>query len=332
MASQKRRQNVSNRGHVTPNQETDWDALIATHDAAQIRGHLQSELSDLVTTWKKRLKGYSFIILYKDESIDDADRDKLYMALESASARQKTDILLIIVSNGGFIAPAYQISKVCREWAKERFIVAAPRQAKSAATLIALGADQVHMGPLSHLGPVDPQFEWGSGVSMEDSLNSITRRVKENPSQAVAEMWSTYLQGQLPIGAIGEYERTVIACAQYAERLLISGKSDKSRAERIAQHLVYEYKNHGFVIDSAEAIEIFGDSSVVTSSNELAFSEDVYRIISKVENQLKGTVDHEQGIMFTGIDVVGSVEDGVDVQSTSFASMLRKSTKEKDSE
>jgi len=42
MASQKRRRNATNKGHVTPNQETDWDALIASHDAAQIRGHLMS--------------------------------------------------------------------------------------------------------------------------------------------------------------------------------------------------------------------------------------------------------------------------------------------------
>ena len=150
------------------------------HSEVQIRGHLQSELSAIVKTWKKSLKGYSLIILYKDELIEDSDRDKLYRALEKASVNQKTDILLIVVSNGGYAEPAYQISKICREWARDKFIVAAPRHAKSAATLITLGADQVHMGPLSHLGPVDPQFEWGAGVAMEDSLKSITRQVKES--------------------------------------------------------------------------------------------------------------------------------------------------------
>ncbi len=35
-------------------------------------------------------------------------------------------------------------------------MVSVPRRAKSAATLISLG-DEIHMGELSELGPIDPQ-------------------------------------------------------------------------------------------------------------------------------------------------------------------------------
>ena len=41
------------------------------------------------------------------------------------------------------------------------------------------------------------------------------------------------------------------------------------------------------MIDSEEAIEIFGEASVVVSSNELSFSEEVYRVIRNVEIGLK---------------------------------------------
>jgi ClpP class serine protease len=40
-----------------------------------------------------------------------------------------------------------------------RLVVVVPDQAKSAATLIALGADEILMGPASDLGPIDPQIE-----------------------------------------------------------------------------------------------------------------------------------------------------------------------------
>lgn len=42
-----------------------------------------------------------------------------------------------------------------------RLTVIVPDQAKSAATLLALGAHQILMGPTSDLGPVDPQFQLG---------------------------------------------------------------------------------------------------------------------------------------------------------------------------
>ena len=42
------------------------------------------------------------------------------------------------------------------------------------------------------------------------------------------------------------------------------------------------------MIDSEEAIEIFGEASVVVSSNELSFSEEVYRVIRNVEIGLRG--------------------------------------------
>ena len=70
----------------------------------------------------------------------------------------------------------------------------------------------------------------------------------------------------------------------------------------------------------------------MTSSKELDFSEDIYRIISKVDEQLRGTVDHDQGIMFTGVHVVGSIEDGVEVRSMPIPSGSRKRTMERDPE
>lgn len=41
-------------------------------------------------------------------------------------------------------------------------------QAKSAATLIALGAHHLLMGPTSDLGPIDPQFRIARGEGRDD--------------------------------------------------------------------------------------------------------------------------------------------------------------------
>lgn len=49
-------------------------------------------------------------------------------------------MLLLLMGTGGEIQPAYQISKICKTFAKSHFFVCIPRFAKSAATLISLGA------------------------------------------------------------------------------------------------------------------------------------------------------------------------------------------------
>lgn len=53
--------------------------------------------------------------------------------------------------------------------------VIVPDQAKSAATLFALGADQILMGPTSDLGPVDPQFLLPGGqlASAKDIIAAV---------------------------------------------------------------------------------------------------------------------------------------------------------------
>jgi len=77
-----------------------------------------------------------------------------------ASALQKIKhakrLLFLIHSGGGDGYTAQKIVDVCRSHCKE-FVVCVPNWAKSAATLIALGADQIAMGYLSELGPIDPQ-------------------------------------------------------------------------------------------------------------------------------------------------------------------------------
>jgi len=98
------------------------------------------------------------ILFFLDQSnaINEDHADRLYPAVNSFKTQK--DILLILGSRGGQIEPAYLISKNCKAASKARFVVAIPRRAKSAATLLALGADEIHMGGMSELGPIDPQF------------------------------------------------------------------------------------------------------------------------------------------------------------------------------
>lgn len=64
---------------------------------------------------------------------------------------------LMIHSPGGNGVVAEKLVDMCRQHCSGIFRVIVPNMAKSAATLIALGADQIVMGYCSELGPIDPQ-------------------------------------------------------------------------------------------------------------------------------------------------------------------------------
>jgi membrane-bound ClpP family serine protease len=64
--------------------------------------------------------------------------------------------------------------------------VVIPDQAKSAATLLAMGAHHILMGPASDLGPVDPQFQLpnGSLAAAKDIIAAVddaTAKVEQAP-------------------------------------------------------------------------------------------------------------------------------------------------------
>jgi ClpP class serine protease len=207
-------------------------------------------------------------------SIGEYELDRIFTALNAQNPTHEKDVLLVILSAGGSIEPAYQISKICRTKSANKFSVAVPRFAKSAATLIAIGADEIHMGPLGHLGPIDPQLGGLPALGVSQALRSIASLAQEHPGSA--EMLARYLHATLTIEQIGYCERISESAAQYAERLLMGKPSLATKAKSIAEELVHEYKHHGFVIDIEEAREHLGEDWIRTESPETAFAEDIY--------------------------------------------------------
>ncbi|MGE5568749.1 MAG: SDH family Clp fold serine proteinase [Rhodospirillales bacterium] len=87
-------------------------------------------------------------------AIDSDDIPALGDALLSIG--QVDQLNLIINSPGGDGTVAEKIIELCRAYCTE-FRVFVPNRAKSAATIIALGADEIVMGYCSELGPIDAQ-------------------------------------------------------------------------------------------------------------------------------------------------------------------------------
>jgi ClpP class serine protease len=104
------------------------------------------------------------------------------------------DLHLMLNSLGGDGEAAIRLVRSAQERCRKLTVVI-PDQAKSAATLIALGAHSLIMGPASDLGPIDPQFPLdGAYVSAKDiiaAVDNATARVQEAPE--TYPLWASLL-------------------------------------------------------------------------------------------------------------------------------------------
>lgn len=134
---------------------------------------------------------YNILVLYDNILMVKADSDRIYNAINSFKDKTKP-ILLVILSGGGEPASAYLIGKLCQEFSNRNFTVVVPRYAKSAATLLACAANEIHMGSLSELGPIDPQIKGMPTLGLKNSIEHIAELVSNNTGSS--EMFARYLQ------------------------------------------------------------------------------------------------------------------------------------------
>lgn len=249
------------------------------NDQEKLKTIVQDKIAEL--TRKHELQNYKIVFLHDEEdSIGEFHANQIYDAVSDLKESPK-DILLFINSPGGRIEPAYLISKTLKRLCKGKFIVTVPRRAKSAATLISLGADEIHMGQMSELGPIDPQMSGLPAMALGNALDVIAELVCRYPD--AAPMFNTYIADQAPIRVLGYYQRINESAVQYAERLL-SGKTlpnSKSPSE-VAEHLVNHYKDHSFVIDLEESTSILG-TIVKSETAEYSWGDEVYNFLNTIE-------------------------------------------------
>lgn len=248
--------------------------LVRNEDEDFIKENVGSYLCEITKRYK--LENYTPLILFDDnDSISHYHSNKIY---EAASGSKNDNIYLILNSPGGKIEPAYLISKTCKKLAKEKFSVAIPRRAKSAATLIALGADHIHMGLMSELGPIDPQIGGYPALGLANALKKVAELSAKYPDSA--DMFAQYLSKNLNLKDLGYFDRVSESASQYAERLLSGKKFPKPHDPKtLSNHFVNHYKDHSFVIDMEEACSLLGADVILSDTPEYYCANEIYSFL-----------------------------------------------------
>ena len=294
---------ASTAASSTTTAQPHWHVFVRTANFQAIKERLASEIAEIIA--KLGLDSYCCLALFEpQESIDSYDLDQIFRALNELNPKGEKDVLLFILSRGGEGEPAYQISKLCKSFAHEKFVVVVPRHAKSAATLIAIGADEIHMGPLGQLGPIDPQIGGLPALGVSQALKTIASVSELYPKSA--EMFARYLRMALTVEQIGYCDRISESAVQYAERLISTKPQLAKRAPAIARELVHEYKDHNFVIDFAEAQAHLGAEWIKTGTLEVQAGEDIYSLIEMV-NLFLGLAQTKRLFIAGGASLVDSI-------------------------
>lgn len=89
--------------------------------------------------------------------IEDADADMMEGLLQKINLSK--GLALLINSPGGDGLAAERIMNICKSYSGTgEFVVLVPGKAKSAATMVCMGASKIYMSKTSELGPIDPQI------------------------------------------------------------------------------------------------------------------------------------------------------------------------------
>lgn len=173
------------------------DELIAVFNQSSLGvSYRQGLIRHLEEQTKAKAVLYVSNIRHPAASMNLQDAVFLENVLKQTEPLENLD--LIVSSPGGLGEAADKILHICRQFcAKGRLRLIVPYFAKSAATMLAFGVDEVVMGPYSELGPTDAQVKIVEGgvenyISAQvfvDMLDNLESRISEaeNKGEAVSQ-------------------------------------------------------------------------------------------------------------------------------------------------
>lgn len=174
----------------------------------------------------------------------------------------------MVISAGGDPMAAWRIVRLIRENVN-KFSVLVPQMAFSAATLLALGADEIVMHPFGNLGPVDPQIsvrkqgpngeppaEMRFGFEDMAALLEYARNdVGLTDQKHLRDIFHDFTAdvGPIPVAIAARGARLTLSLG---ERLLNMHMKDKQQARGIAEALSRKFYHHGHAVSRSEALEL----------------------------------------------------------------------------
>jgi Serine dehydrogenase proteinase len=212
---------------------------------------------------------------------DQIDNELSVAIRRDRTLAQHDQVAMLIHSPGGDARCAYHLGTTFAR-RPGGFVAVVPYIAKSAATLIVLGATKIILGRLGELGPLDAQMidmdkeQIGSALDEVQSLERLHKFALDAFDQTLTTLKTrTRKKYDKLLPVAGEFvtglvrplfesvdvihytslSRTLKVAEDYAVRLM-EPRVGRATAKSVVNKLISDYPEHGFVIDVYEAERI----------------------------------------------------------------------------
>jgi hypothetical protein len=181
-----------------------------------------------------------------------------YQMLERTGPRKK--LYIFLKSNGGNGQASLRIVSLLRRYCSE-LVALIPLECASAATMIALGADEIAMGPMAYLTAVDtsithklsPVDRDNNRVSVSlDAFSRVIKLWREEAGTGSSNPYQSLFQYIHPL-VIGDADRSNSLSVKLSRDILSFHIEDGETVERISHALNSWYPSHSYPILLREA-------------------------------------------------------------------------------
>ena len=213
----------------------------------------QALIQDYETTYNARL--VVLIDLLFPESITLFE-ETLY------GANTDEDLHMLLATPGGDGETAIRLVRQAQSRCRNLTVIV-PDQAKSAGTLLALGANEILMSATSDLGPVDPQLRlrdgtFAAGKTIISAVEDAEERIEESPATfplhvALLENVTALDVQEAREGIARSEDQVIEALSSNGERM---PEQVTELAELLREPLINRPQSHGAIISAADAVAL----------------------------------------------------------------------------
>ena len=222
----------------------------------------QSIIKKIEEITNRKLIVYTASFQHPAGSIQKQEIPIIEDLLASVSESKNKSIDLMMHSPGGELGATEKILQMIRE-RFDNFRMIVPNQAKSAATMLGLGSDEILMGYLSELGPIDPQilktlpngtFIFIPAHALINTLEHIKNQIRNNePYQVYMPILSNIEPEMIDICQKAISESSEVA-EQWLKKYMLRGYPEEA-IKKVVEDLgsTKVYKTHGKMISAVQA-------------------------------------------------------------------------------
>lgn len=218
---------------------------------------LTAKTQKLVAALQKELK-LPVLVYWCSTGGSICQNDVTAMSRLLGPMRKQPKVALFLKSDGGNPEAALRLVHLFRQ-KFDRITLLAPFECASAGTMVALGANEIHMGPTSYLTAVDSSLK--HDLSPVDHHNYLVS-VSQDEVMRILRLWKEQKSGGNPFPEVYKYlhplvlgalDRSSSLSMRICQELLSYHVPSRAKALKISRALNYDYPSHSYPITAREA-------------------------------------------------------------------------------